>query len=413
VTAPSIAVLVPTEGRHLFDNIHDPRVRVTADAAVPEPRLIVFPVSRFRRFDNLASLSLPDAVLQRIANRQTGLVFDASLEGVQHKPDITAALHAMVEKFGASREQCVYLTQDRQYAADYGTYCSDHHLSPVTVMTHDYWLWDALGQFESTAEQAYQARLVAFTQRPPVRSRRFVSLNRTPRPTKILFLLRLLRDGLWEQGHISFGGFREKTAGPGKERPAPEQLLKSLAGFDDLIQQLTPFIDQLDAYGRVLLGLQQHGWRRIELTQASQAVDLAEYSDSWFTVVTETEMRRHPSRITEKVVKPLVNFHPLVVLGNPAALKMIRSYGFVTFDEVVDEGYDDEWDPRRRFDRVYAEVTRLCAMSEEDLQRLEERITEKLIFNARWGLTRFPSIYREQRDTALVNDLLAATGRVQ
>jgi hypothetical protein len=112
-------------------------------------------------------------------------------------------------------------------------------------------------------------------------------------------------------------------------------------------------------------------------------------------------------------VKPLVNFHPLVVLGNPEALKMIRSYGFVTFDEIVNEGYDDEWDPRRRFERVYAEVTRLCAMAEGDLRRLEQQITEKLIFNARWGLTRFPSVYREQRDNALVNDLLTATGGVQ
>ena len=33
---------------------------------------------------------------------------------------------------------------------------------------------------------------------------------------------------------------------------------------------------------------------------------------------------------------------------------MIRSYGFVTFEEMLDEGYDDDWDPRRRFDRVYA-----------------------------------------------------------
>jgi hypothetical protein len=44
-------------------------------------------------------------------------------------------------------------------------------------------------------------------------------------------------------------------------------------------------------------------------------VDLADYHDSWFTVVTETEMRARPSRISAKVVKPLVNFQPFLVVG--------------------------------------------------------------------------------------------------
>ena len=408
MSAGAISVLVAGEGRHLFDNIHDPRVRVTTDSASPEPHLVVFPVGRFRRFENLDTVALPPRVLERIASRQTGLVFDASLEGVMHKPDITAALHAVVERFGASPDQCAYVTQDRGYESDYNAHCAANGLLPVAIITHDYWVWDALGQYESTAEETYHHRLAAFRQRAPRRSRQFVSLNRTPRPTKILFLLRLLRDGLWARGHISFGGFRQQTNRPGKDRPSREQLQRALPGFEDLVAELAPFIEQLDGYGRILLGLHQHGWHRIELTQASRAVDLIEYHDSWFTVVTETEMRPRPSRITEKVVKPLVNFQPLLVLGNPEALKMIRSYGFVTFEGVIDEEYDDEQDPRRRFERVYAEFRRLCAMTDDELRRVEERIAEKLMFNARWGLTRLPSVYRQQQDVELVNALIAA-----
>ena len=409
MTTP-ITVLVATEGRHLFDNIHDSRVRVTSDVEVAEPDLVVFPVGRFRRFENAALVSLPTHVLRRIADRQAGLVFDASLEAVQHKPDITAALNEVIRQFGASPGQCVYVTQDRQYEADYRAHCEVSGLTPVTVLAHDYWVWDALGQYESTAEETYQQRLTAFRGRHRQRSRRFVSLNRTPRPTKILFLLQLLRDGLWDHGYISFGGFRQKPGSPGKDRPSPDQLRRSLPGFDDRVSELAPFIDRLDSYGRVLLGLEQHGWRRIELAQASQAVELAEYGDSWFTVVTETEMRPRPSRITEKVVKPLVNFHPLLVLGNPGALKMIRSYGFVTFDDVFDESYDEEGDPKRRFDLVYAQIHRLATGSESQLAQLVDSVEEKLLFNARWGLRTLPSTYRQQRDTDLVNTMMAVTG---
>ena len=405
-----VTVLVATDGRHLFDDIHDSRIRLTTDPSV-EPQLLVFPVSRYRRFENLSAIALPPPLMRAIADGRTGLVFDASLEGVPHKPDIAHALHAVISRLGASPRQCAYVTQDRQYSGDYRAYCDSSGLVPVAIIAHDYWVWNALAEYESTGEQTYQARLTTFRGRHPMRARMFVSLNRTPRPTKILFLLRLLHDRLWERGFISFGGFRQMPDGPGKNRPSPEQLARALPEFEDLVVEVSPYLEQLEAAGRVLLGMEQHGWHRLQLGNAERAVALTEYDDSWFTVITETEMRGRPSRITEKVVKPLVNFHPLLVLGNPAALQMIRSYGFVTFEELFDEGYDDEWDPRRRFEHVYAQVCRLCATGDDEWRQLEQRVADKLIFNARWGLTRFPSVYREQRDRALVNELLAATGQ--
>jgi hypothetical protein len=99
------------------------------------------------------------------------------------------------------------------------------------------------------------------------------------------------------------------------------------------------------------------------------------------------------------------------VLGNPGSLQMVRSYGFVTFEEIFDESYDDELDPRRRFDMVYGELTRLCRLDEKELLAMERRVTDKLIFNAKWGFTEFPGAYRRQRDTALVDEILAAVSR--
>ena len=405
----AVTVHVGAEGRHLFDSIRDPRVaRVDASATGVSADLIVFPCGRYRRFDNLAGLTLPPHIAPRVAEGSVGLVFDASLEGIPHKPDISAALHEVIERLGTVPERCVYLTQDRQFDADYRAHCAVISRTPVTVLTHDYWIWDSLASFELNGEQIYQERLDAFRSRSPQRSRRFVSLNRTPRPAKVLFLLSLLRDGLWRCGFISFGGFRRESGAPGKDRPTVAQLTEALPGFADVIADLAPFLDPLDQVGRVLLGLEQHGWKQIDLRHASLAADLREYHDSWFTVVTETEMRARPCRITEKVVKPLVNFHPLIVLGNPDALKMIHGYGFVTFGELFDESYDDEWDPRRRFERVYEQVVRLCALDDRAWRRMEERIADKLMFNARWGLTRLPSIYRQQRDVALVNEIVTS-----
>lgn len=369
----------------------------------------MFPCSRHRRFDNIDALTLPPGVRTAIETRRAGVVFDSSLEGVAHKPDITAALHATIEQLGGTPAQCVYVTQDRQYQSDYRDHCVSNGFEPVSVLTHDYWIWYALSEFLENGPEAFQRRLAAFRRRSAVRPRKFVCLNRTPRPTKILLLLRLLRDGLWDDGYVSFGGFRRQAGAPGKDRPLVENLQRALPGFEDLVAELAPWLDRLDSFGRILLGLEQHGWKNIDLSQASTASDLVEYDQSWFTVITETEMRPRPSRITEKVIKALVNFHPLLVFGNPGALKMIREYGFVTFDELFDESYDDVFDPRERFERVYAQVLRAWGWSDADWRQAANRIEEKLVFNAKWGLTEFPAANRRRHDVALVDRILAAT----
>jgi hypothetical protein len=404
-----ITVAVGGDGRHLFDSIRDSRVRLVGLTDDAQPDLLVFPCSRFRRFDNVRSATIPQRLREHIGRRDVGLVFDSSLEGVPHKQDVSLALHQVIDQLGAISGQCVYVTQDRQFDADYRAHCSSIGVAPVTVMSHDYWVWDALKEYQSDGAAAYQQRMSAFRNRGPLRRRKFLSMNRTPRPIKILFLLRLMRDGLWNDGFISFGGFRSKTAGPGKGRPSAEELEKALPAFADLIADVAPWLDRLDAVGRLLLGLEQHGWKNIDLTHASAAVDLAEYNESWFTVVTETEMRSRPSRITEKVIKPLVNFHPVLVLGNPQALKMIREYGFVTFDDLFDESYDDVWDPRERFEQVYRQVVQAARWSDDEWQRNEKRIEQKLLFNAHWGLTQLPGDVRSRHDRRLVDRVLETT----
>jgi hypothetical protein len=405
-----ITVIPGHRGRHLFQGILDPRIRLLEALTEAVPDLIVFPCGQDRRFEKATSITIPADVQRGISEGRVGLVFDASTEGIPHKPDISAALHTTIEQLHASPEQCVYVTQDRQYETDYISHCaSSGWTRPVRVLVHDYWIWDAVSHFAENGETVYSERLQAFRSRRANRRRRFISLNRTPRPIKILFLLRLLHDGLWDSGFISFGGFRSDREGPGKPQPAREEMIRALPGFEDIVHDVMPHMDALRGFGRHLLGMERHQWQRLELWNAGMAADLEEYADCWFSAVTETEMRQRPCRITEKVLKPLVNFHPLIVFGNPGSLRMIREYGFVTFDNVIDESYDEELDPRRRFDQAYTELTRLCRTDERTLKQMEETIEDRLAFNARWGLTRLSTDIRRERDRDLVDAVLQAS----
>ena len=276
----------------------------------------------------------------------------------------------------------------------------------MRIVVADHWIRRLLVPHEVDGEASVGHRRKVFKGRPWSRPRRFLSLNLTPRPTKVLFLLRLMRDGLWDKGFVTFGGFDRMAGRKGRTR---EELLRdALAerGFEDLAEELGPLLPALDAMGKVVLGPGSEALSSVDL---ALDLHLFEYDQSWFSVVTETEMRNRPLRITEKALKPLLNYHPMLVLGNPGSLRLLREMGFRTFGQWIDESYDEEPDPRRRFEMVYREVQRLCALEEFELKRMEKAATETLAHNVEWGLERLPRLHAERLDPALVDQILGAS----
>jgi hypothetical protein len=406
---PRLRVWLGRDEKHVFRHLdRDAYEIVSAAPAAEPPDVVLFPSSQDVEFVHAAA-SIPDSVWTKVRAGRGVVLFDASMEGRLHDPQRSQALHRFAEQVGAPPGCCIYLTQDRTYGQDYAAWRQSQGLSaPMKVLNYDYWIRRFLWDYEKGGQAAYAERLEGFRARPGSRQRRFMSLNRTPRPTKTLFVLRLMRDGLWDQGFVSFGGFEWAGALDEGGLVDVEKELRRKPGFEDLANELRPHLRTLHGMGPVLFGGKPG--RRTDSRFTPEDEALEEYGQSWFSVVTETEMLDRPSRITEKPLKALFNFHPLIVLGNPGALKLIRDLGFQTFPDLFDESYDEEPDPRRRFDMVYAEVERLCRMDEADLAARIGRITETLEFNARWGMTELPHIYRQQNDADLLRQLSSRHG---
>ncbi len=412
-------VVVCGAGKSLFRITAGVTVQKLANPKNAPIDLVVFPCSQGVKPEAWAE-ALPAPLAARIAAGDAGLAFDAAEEGVLHSQERTSALHDFARRLGGSPARCVYITQDRSYEADYAAHCASIGAKErMTVLTYDYWARRFFLPYETGGEEVFAQRLATYRARPRRRDRRFLSLNLTPRASKALFLLRLLRDGLWDAGFVSFGGFgvavqnkrRDGAPPPPNFARIAAKLREQLRGFDDLIDDLEPLLPALGGKGRILLGevsADADTGRILELPIGD--TPLSEHECSWFTVLTETEMLNRPSRITEKPLKPLVNFHSLIMFGNPGSLALIRELGFQTFAGAIDEAYDEELDPRRRFDMAYDEFRRLCALNEAQMDALERSLSETLIHNARWGLTRLPAIYRDQIDPAFVARVKAAVG---
>jgi hypothetical protein len=398
---PPLTVLVPEDERTILNLVDDPRlhVRPQHDAT---PDLVVLAANQLV---DLVRLAGPQAeALARMAAGARTVVFDASAEGTPYYPEHVALMHRFLERIGLRPEQGIYLTQDRTYAAAYEAGSAQR----MRVIACDFWIRRFFDEVKSSGGLAYASRLRRFQGRQRARARRFISLNLTVRVSKLFFLLSLLRDGLWDRGFVSVGGFERTSQLKPRDKGLFAKRMRATAGFADLTAELAPLLPQLESKGEILLGALNARRRDGMVVWSVRFADLEEYDDSWFSAITETEMTAEPVRITEKPLSALVNFHPIVMFGNPGALGMIRSLGFETFQGAIDERYDEVADPRRRFDMAYGEFARLCRMDEAEMGKLEAELAEKLVFNARWGLTELPRIYREQLDGALVDRILAA-----
>lgn len=83
------------------------------------------------------------------------------------------------------------------------------------------------------------------------------------------------------------------------------------------------------------------------------------YTDTAVSIVAETNDigvegvdTTHQFWVTEKICRPIFNYHPFVVLSTPHFLANLKQLGYRTFDGLTDESYDNEQDPYVRLDKA-------------------------------------------------------------
>jgi hypothetical protein len=86
------------------------------------------------------------------------------------------------------------------------------------------------------------------------------------------------------------------------------------------------------------------------------------YTDTWFSLVTETIYDYPHTFRTEKIWKPVLMAHPFVVAANSGYLRDLRDAGFQTFHTLIDERYDQIDCPRTRIERIIDTVRGISQM---------------------------------------------------
>lgn len=101
----------------------------------------------------------------------------------------------------------------------------------------------------------------------------------------------------------------------------------------------------------------------IEMTNGYHHENKQLFLDTYISIVTETSFYIDNDFISEKIWKPLYQFHPFIVVGRPHLLKYLKEIGFKTFDWLIDESYDAIEDNDLRMNAIVTEIKRINKLS--------------------------------------------------
>ena len=105
------------------------------------------------------------------------------------------------------------------------------------------------------------------------------------------------------------------------------------------------------------------------------------YENTYFSIVTETLFDEAEKFVSEKTYKPILHYHPFVLVGSAGTLKYLKSYGFKTFDTWWDESYDSIENTNDRFLKVYEVINNLINKSDDEWITMYNEMKPILIHN--------------------------------
>ena len=181
----------------------------------------------------------------------------------------------------------------------------------------------------------------------------FISFNRiitSDRSYRIYFVSLLKEQGLLEHGQVSFNvtdnlfdDWRDEVANSETKlsEHARQHIENHLTSIDKVI------VDRAEVPG-------------------SASADIPRNADAFWHIVTETVFYYDKLHLTEKIFKPIVSKQPFILLAAPGNLAYLKSYGFKTFDSVIDESYDLIQDNDTRIEAVVRQLQWYCNLSDSE-----------------------------------------------
>ena len=208
-------------------------------------------------------------------------------------------------------------------------------------------------------------------------TKKYITFNRLTSAGRVyrsLLVSNLARDGLLEQGYVSYNDICPEN---NKDYISNLSLARDTGLIThELFNEACKNISQAPRPLRI--DYQTHA----QIPNHSFVLSaVAESQESFCYVVTETCFWETKKHLTEKIFKPIVSKMPFILVGPAHNLEYLRSYGFKTFDRWWDESYDSIEDPIERLNAIQEIIKQICSLSLKDLEAMLVEMQDVLEHN--------------------------------
>ncbi len=339
-----------------------------------------------------ARLCIAEIPLDVLAACRAGachILLDMSNEGQPFLPEWMGRLHDELDRLDLPQDRCTLLQQNRCFEAAYSQWAEETGRLPIRIGVYDHFPRRLIGL---TAAGGEERENLHFSLQE--RDKSFCCFNFTPRSPRVGMVSWLLAGGFDAVGHVSFGTGR-------KDASVYEQL--QVYDWFPEIETVRRGLEMLRLRAPLLLDLPPNPSHVPEYDLGARHL----YESSYFSIVTESDVSNGALvRFTEKSIKPLLMLHPMIVVGNPGTLALLRELGFQTFPELFDETYDSIEDPVERVRRVMQEVARVLSMPKAQLHDLVIGMRRKLLDNWICARRQLPERYGLIVEPMLIDRML-------
>lgn len=285
-------------------------------------------------------IAISDRVMHDIRNGQAYLVFIYHREG---------DIRYYIEKFRELVTQ-LDLPKDRVFLChgDYDTdFFKDEPFTYVPVNCLQYWL----ANYNRSSIVNY------------IPDKLFVNYNRIPREHRIIMLSLLYQYDMIKHGIVSCGPLNDGNII--KNYILPNNFEQNIC------EELFDFLMKLSGQSPDGLAL--------GTDNPAQNIVHDHYVNTFVSLVSET--LTDSIFFSEKIYKPILMGHPFILMGAPGQLKVLRSFGFRTFNKWWNEDYDEIPNTLERAKHIAELLNTLSKKTTEELIKIRMDMRLTLLHN--------------------------------
>lgn len=294
--------------------------------------------------------------IQRLATNDCAIIFENSY-GNQYIERFFLKIHEVLDALQISAERVTYVCSCIDAKDIYDRWRDRYGITDsINIAIVSY--WEHLVRTSSKVDDTQNQY------KPSLRSKKFLCVNQSYKNHRFALVMLLHHLDLLDKGLVSHVAFPLQLSDQDLHEQYHQQLSRELR--DDRLSQI--IADSHRLWGSDLnLVYPGHTLKQIVLNE-----DLAQYQNTGFSVISELVFFNHRGpdtqyqrSLTSRTFATIHMKHPFLLQAFSGALKDLRNLGYKTFEPMINESYDLMLNHSDRLKAVFAEIQRLCQMSDQ------------------------------------------------